>query len=231
MRFGTAGAQNRTRYPCLKLGVFSLGLAMRMRTRFNSGFNMQVQLHIYTGSMTYVSQRPADSSSRERGHFAPSFRTPDYPAKCLIPIPTNLEKFSRYPCIKSRQIGPKSGAGLCQIPTKTRRAGKKIRKLTMWGRSGAKIWEFRQFGPIWGSRPVPIPTNLAQNSQLPSRQMGLRGNRNLLGLSGVLFVPSNRTGRTMQTTPLSFSNSFRQPISFPRPLSERSVRFFLAWMI
>ncbi|KAJ7434047.1 hypothetical protein B0H11DRAFT_2208563 [Mycena galericulata] len=57
----------------------------------------------------------------------------------------------------------------------------------MWGRSGAKIWEFRQFGPILGSRPVPIPTNLAQISQLPSRQMGLRGNRHLLGLSGVLL--------------------------------------------
>ncbi|KAJ7475510.1 hypothetical protein B0H11DRAFT_1917693 [Mycena galericulata] len=80
----------------------------------------------------------------KRRFGAARVRTPDYPAKCLIPIPTNLEEFSRYPCVKSRQIGPKSGAGLCQIPTKTRRSRKKISKIN-------------HVGPIWGEN-LGIPT-------------------------------------------------------------------------
>ncbi|KAJ7444518.1 hypothetical protein B0H11DRAFT_1931017 [Mycena galericulata] len=78
-------------------------------------------------------------------------RTPDYATKCLIPIPTNLGKFSRYPCVKSRQICPKLGVGLWQIPTKTMRRGQKFfRNQPSEVNLGQKFRESDKFDRFWG---------------------------------------------------------------------------------
>ncbi|KAJ7477067.1 hypothetical protein B0H11DRAFT_1917048 [Mycena galericulata] len=79
-------------------------------------------------------------------------KTPDYATKCLIPIPTNLGKFSRYPCVKSRQICPKLGVGLWQIPTKTMRRGRKFFR----NQPSEACANPDKFGP---NQPISVPTN------------------------------------------------------------------------